>query len=197
MNIILVVGPSGSGKDTLLRAAAEFFAHQKKITFVPRYITRPPDHNERNYYIDQSGFLHLERTGFFLSTWRAHGNLYGIARHFFAAQDHGETRICSISRDAVADFETHYPETITIHVTAHRDVLKQRLLGRKREDEKDINRRLTRADHAVKARNLLSFDNSTTLEQSSAAFIALLGRIHLHRNENTAQSSLLVSSQYQ
>ncbi len=197
MNIILVVGPSGSGKDTLLRTAAEFFAQQKKISFVPRYITRPPDRNEENYYIDQPGFLHLERTGFFLSTWRAHSNLYGIARHFFVKKDNSETRICSISRDAVADFEAQYPETITIHVTAHRDVLKQRLLGRKREDEKDIKRRLARADRAVKARNLLLFDNSASLEQSSAAFIALLGKIHLSRHEHTAQSALSLSSQNQ
>jgi ribose 1,5-bisphosphokinase len=197
MNIILVVGPSGSGKDTLLRKAANFFARQSTITFARRYITRPPDTNEQNYYIDQLGFLHLEQTGFFLSTWRAHGNMYGIAKHSLARENRCDTVICSISRNAVADFEAQWRHITTILVTADKDVLHQRLLRRKREDEKDIDRRLARAELAVKARNMISFDNSANLEQSSTAFIALLHRLHLGRHEDTAQSSLSLSSQHQ
>ena len=64
MNIILVVGPSGSGKDTLLHSSRRYFAGIDTIAFARRYITRPPDENEDNYYIDAIAFEYLEKGGF-------------------------------------------------------------------------------------------------------------------------------------
>ena len=177
MRILLVVGPSGSGKDTLLRSAKHHFAGQEQLAFVRRYITRPPDRNEDNYYLDPAAFTLLGNAGFFVSTWRAHDNLYGIPYHALVDTDGSEGVVCSISRSAVVDFERRFAHTTTILVTAREEVLRQRLQRRGREDEKAVRKRLARADMAVVARDLVVFDNSQDLERSVAMFIELLERL--------------------
>lgn len=177
MNIILVVGPSGSGKDTLLRSARKYFAGNKNVAFARRYITRPPDENEDNYYVDAIGFYHLEKSGFFLSTWQAHRNYYGIAEHLVSGSNSYSTIVCSISRSAIEDFDSRYENTLTIHITAEKEILKERLLKRGRENIADIERRLARAEKEPEARHLMTFDNSCDLERSCARFSALLQQV--------------------
>lgn len=177
MNIILVVGPSGSGKDTLLRSARNSFAGKSSIAFARRYITRPPDENEDNYYVDAIGFDHLQKSGFFLSTWQAHQNYYGVAEHMVGGHNRYSTIVCSISRSAIWDFDSRYENTLTIHVTAEKDVLKERLLKRGRERMADIERRLARAEKKPEARNLLVFDNSSDLQKSCARFSSILKQV--------------------
>jgi phosphonate metabolism protein PhnN/1,5-bisphosphokinase (PRPP-forming) len=174
MRVLLVVGPSGSGKDTLLRSARKHFAGQDQLAFVRRYITRPPDHNEDNYYLDTTAFSLLSKAGFFLSTWQAHDNFYGIPGHVLGDKDGAAIVVCSISRSAVGDFERRFEQITTILVTAREDVLRQRLLRRGREDETAVQGRLARACKAVAARDLIRFDNSADLEYSTAMFIELL-----------------------
>jgi len=45
--IILIVGASGVGKDTLIKYARKKM--KKEINFVRRYITRKPDKNEKTF----------------------------------------------------------------------------------------------------------------------------------------------------
>lgn len=174
MRVILVVGPSGSGKDTLLRSAREHFAEEEQVAFVRRYITRQPDRNEDNYFLDPAAFTFLSNAGFFISTWQSHDNFYGIPYHALNADDMVKVAVCSVSRSAVGDFERHYAHTTTILVTAEKEVLRQRLQKRGREDDAAVRRRLARADKAVVARDLIVFDNSQSLESSAAMFIELL-----------------------
>jgi len=177
MRIILLVGPSGSGKDSLLRFARKAFKSDASIVFARRYITRPPDTSEDNYYIDAIAFAHLEAAGFFLSTWRAHGNLYGIADHLFSDRQPYAVLICPVSRAAIADFEGHDPHATTIEISVDKDVLRKRLQGRGREQDGDIDRRLRRADQPVLARNHIRFDNSAPLERSGQRFVTLLNSL--------------------
>lgn len=176
MNIILVVGPSGSGKDTLLRSARNSLLGKDSIAFARRYITRPPDENEDNYYIDTIGFAQLERSGFFLSTWQAHQNQYGIAEHMLSTHNSYSTIVCSISRSAISDFDHSYDNTLTIYVTAEKEILKQRLLKRGRESQADREKRLARAEKKVEANTLITFDNSRNLHESCARFTSLIQR---------------------
>jgi ribose 1,5-bisphosphokinase len=177
MNIVLVVGPSGSGKDTLLRSARNNFAGKGTITFARRYITRPPDENEDNYYVDVIGFDHLQKSGFFLSTWQAHQNHYGIPEHMVRESNSYSTIVCSISRSAIEDFDSRYGNVLTIHVTAEKDILRDRLLKRGREGKADIEKRLARAEKEVKANNLIIFDNSRNLRESCARFNSLIQHV--------------------
>ena len=177
MNIILIVGPSGSGKDTLLRLAKEHFRGRRDIAFCKRYITRSPDTNEDNFFVEPEAFRLLKRAGYFVSTWKAHGNHYGIPRHFVAQEREVSSVICSISRLAVEDFEFSFSRVTTLLVTANTEVLRSRLLRRGRENPQDIGDRLLRATAPVHARKLVTFDNSQPLERAKDDFITLLGRL--------------------
>lgn len=174
MKIILIVGPSGAGKDTLLRGARDYFRHSAKIRFVRRYITRPPDINEDNYYIDLPGFLTLNEAGFFVASWNAHSNHYGVARHTFRENTPQATVICSISRTAIEAFERAFPDTVTINVTVPKVILQARLRQRGRENDSQLDHRLARADKPFAARNLVTFDNSRELTTGVNDFINLL-----------------------
>ncbi len=177
MKVILVVGPSGAGKDTLLRAAREHFDGDRSIGFARRYITRPPGVDEDNYYVDEVGFSLLEKAAFFISSWRAHRNCYGVARHEIHQYSGKGSVIASISRSSVADFERVCNAPVTILVTARPEVLEKRLLSRGRESAEKIRDRLHRAQKPLHTKNYISFDNSGDLMQSKNDFIALIARL--------------------
>lgn len=56
--IVLIVGASGVGKDSLLK----IIKSKIDANFVKRYITRIPDENESNYFIDEEAFTILKTT---------------------------------------------------------------------------------------------------------------------------------------
>lgn len=182
MKLVLIVGPSGSGKDTLLRSARAALGHRQDIQFARRYITRPPDSNEDNYYVDPQGFNHLSNTGYFLSTWRAHNNCYGIPIHILTDSNRLSTIICSISRSAIVDFEKYHENTTTILITAPEQILHARLQGRGRETDKDIQQRLVRASATVHANNLITFNNINSVVESTTRFTALLTKLCLDQS---------------
>ncbi len=169
IKIVLIVGASGVGKDSLLKS----IKNQPTINFVKRYITRQPDQNESNYYVDKEAFNILDKKNFFVSTWQAHENYYGIAR--FDIKE--GLNIISISRSAIKDFESQYVNVTTINITVSKDILKQRLENRGRETKEQIEKRLNRKYENLNAKKLIEFDNSDPLENSSKKFINLIQRI--------------------
>ena len=169
--IILMVGPSGAGKDTLLKHANKVLAD--KLNFVKRYITRETDINESNYYIDDYAFEILRHNCYFASNWQAHGNYYGIPKRFIKPG----LNIISVSRARIIDFENLYDNVYTINVTIPKEELKKRLKSRGRESELEIESRLSRTYETIKARNLIEFDNSSSLEVSKNKFIETLKQI--------------------
>ncbi len=183
MCIILVTGPSGSGKDSLLRHARAHFPPER-LAFARRYITRPPDKNEDNYFVDEDAFLCLEANALFVSTWQAHGNRYGIGwreyRQAQAWQNRAETEaalLCSVSRTVIADFERQFTRVITLNIFVPPEILAERLEKRGRETKTQAAGRLARADLPLTASNLIVFDNSAPLAESAARFIAVLDSI--------------------
>lgn len=172
MHIVLLVGASGTGKDSLLRISRQHFHQHPDIIFIRRYITRPPDENEDNYYLDTTAFSCLRQQNFFLSHWQAHGNHYGIGHH--QIQDHGLS-ICSVSRTVIQDVEKLFPGRVTvIEVTLPPGILGTRLHQRGREDEGAITKRLVRAEIHTTANRLIRFDNSEPLESTGPKFTRLL-----------------------
>ena len=73
-HLVLVVGPSGAGKDTLLNLARTHFASREDVVFQRRVITRPADTTEDHEPVTEAEFAGRD----FALSWRAHGLCYGI-----------------------------------------------------------------------------------------------------------------------
>lgn len=169
--IVLIVGPSGVGKDTLLKGARKILKNE--INFVRRYITRKPDKNEKNYFLDEFAFEILKHNSFFASSWNAHGNYYAIAKNSIK----NKVNIISVSRAKISDFEKQYDKVYTINITVPKEELRNRLLLRKRESLEQIERRLNRSYPKIEAENLIEFDNSKNIEVSIKDFVELIKKI--------------------
>jgi phosphonate metabolism protein PhnN/1,5-bisphosphokinase (PRPP-forming) len=169
--IILIVGASGVGKDSLIKELKNEF--EEKINFVTRCITRVPDKNENNYYFNSHAFNILKEQNFFVSTWQAHQNLYGISRD--CVKD--GVNIISISRGNINDFEKEYEEVYTINITLSKEELLKRLIKRGRENSEEIEKRLNRSYPKIIANTLIEFDNSREFIVSSNEFKNLIQTI--------------------
>src|ERR1700742_2909806 len=78
--LILVVGPSGAGKDTLLGLAKSACAEQTDIVFPRRGVTREASASEDNAQLSLDGFRQALARGEFAMHWEAHGHSYGLPR---------------------------------------------------------------------------------------------------------------------
>jgi phosphonate metabolism protein PhnN/1,5-bisphosphokinase (PRPP-forming) len=138
--IFAVVGPSGAGKDTLIRGA---IAARPGLRLVRRVITRPGTAGGEDHegVSEQEFTLRLAR-GDFAHHWQAHGLSYGIPKAQLAGP--GDV-IFNGSRAALPQALQAIPDLAVIVVTAPPAVLAQRLAARGRETPADIRDRLDRA----------------------------------------------------
>ena len=169
--VILIVGASGVGKDTLIKEAKKEL--KKKFNFIRRYITRKPDKSEKNFFLEDSAFEILKENDFFISYWDAHNNLYGISKDSIR----NKTNIISISRSKISDFEKNFDKVYVINITLNDTELKRRLIKRGRENIKEIEKRLERKYDKIEARNLIVFQNDKSFDDSVKAFIDTLKEI--------------------
>ncbi len=164
-HIILIVGASGVGKDSLIKGVSPML---ESINFVPRFIDRKPDCNENNFYLDRQSFYLLK--DFFVSVWEANSHIYGIAKHFIK----DGINIISTSRSAIKDFESQFDNVSVIEVFIPFDVLKERLVRRNRESKEEIEQRLLNAKKEIIAKKLYRFENSKDLKDSIQDFMQLI-----------------------
>jgi ribose 1,5-bisphosphokinase len=142
--LILVVGPSGAGKDTLLAHAKEKLSDRPDILFPRRVITRAADATEDHEAVTEAAFLARQAAGGFALSWHAHGLSYGIPKHIEADLRGGMTVLVNVSRKVIGQARAAYSATV-IEVTAPAATLRLRLQARGRENADDIEERLTRA----------------------------------------------------
>ncbi len=142
--LVLIVGQSGVGKDTLLRGARAHFAHDARVVFAERTITRPPEPTEPHRAATPAAFDELRDSGHFAFHWEAHGLQYGVLKRIEADLAAGRVVICNASRTIIAAVRASYRQTFVIEITADRSARLDRLTGRAREDAADIQRRIDR-----------------------------------------------------
>lgn len=174
--LVLVVGPSGAGKDTLIDGARDATQHDPRFFFPVRVITRPEGAGENHQPMSAETFqMQLEAGAFFL-TWDAHGLRYGLPIGLHDALLAGRTVVVNASRGIVASARALWPRVRVVEITTTADVLYNRLRARGRENETEIFSRIARAtDFNVSDLGLVdTIDNSAAADVGIARFVALL-----------------------
>jgi phosphonate metabolism protein PhnN/1,5-bisphosphokinase (PRPP-forming) len=173
--LVLVVGASGAGKDTLLAAARSRFGRDERIVFARRVITRPEAVGEDHAPLSRREFDSMRAGGGFLLSWEAHGNAYGIsARHGDDLQA-GRLVVVNASRAVIGDAARQWPHTRVVHVTVPIEVAKERLIGRGREGEGELTSRFARLSVSLPGGVPIDeVDNGGDIADAVAKFFALL-----------------------
>ena len=142
--LVLVVGPSGAGKDTLLNLACAACACETRIVFPRRVVTRQASSFEDNEEMDEVAFRRALAQGQFAIHWQAHGHRYGVARAIDDDIRAGRTVVVNVSRTVIAEVRRLYADVQVVAITAPEQVLAERLARRSRGSDGDIGERLHR-----------------------------------------------------
>lgn len=174
--LIYVVGPSGSGKDSLLRYARERLAEEPGVVFAHRYITRAADAGGENHVaLAPAEFASRERNRLFALAWHSHGHAYGIGIEINQWLAKGATVVVNGSREVLAEASRRFPELLAVSIAAPAEVLRERLLARGREDAASIEQRLERHRRMQKpSPSGHVITNDGPLERAGEALVALL-----------------------
>jgi len=170
--LIAIVGPSGSGKDTLLTEL------QKQINayFPKRFITRPGYPKNEDYNpISESNFANLVKKNKFAFYWSAHGLSYGIPRDVDDSLLEGRDVVFNCSRSILSEISKKYPTLEIVLITASPLELKRRLISRGREPINDINKRISRKTSNLPD-NAKVVDNSTTVENGLKNLLKIINQ---------------------
>jgi len=175
--LILTVGPSGAGKDTLLEGAAAALEPTGRFHFTRRAITRPADAGGEDHIpMTEADFKAAEAAGEFLLSWRAHGLCYGIPRAPAAElRETGRAIVANVSRGVIDEARGRLQPVSVVQVTASPETLAARLAARGRETAADIEARLARADAIdISGRDVATVWNDGNVDEGVAAMTAAL-----------------------
>ena len=171
--LIVVVGPSGAGKDSVLRAwrAAPDAPH-----FAQRVITRPPESTEAHEAISPADFAGMRSQGLLATWWQAHGLDYGVRRSQLDALAQGRWVVMNGSRAHLPAMRAQAPELRVVALSAPAHLLAQRLAARAREDAAAREGRLARSV-VVPVEAELELVNDGELQRSVATLLQWWQRV--------------------
>ncbi|MFK3817704.1 phosphonate metabolism protein/1,5-bisphosphokinase (PRPP-forming) PhnN [Pseudomonas sp. NPDC089407] len=174
--LIFLIGPSGSGKDSLIDASREQLA-AAGVEIARRVITRSAEaKGEAAHGVSAEQFATLLAQGAFAMHWQANGLDYGIPLQVDQWLQAGRAVLVNGSRAYLAQARRRYPHLLAVLVEVRPEVLRQRLLARGRESAEEVEQRLARnaglqttTDPSVHV-----LDNSAGLEVAVAGLFTLL-----------------------
>jgi phosphonate metabolism protein PhnN/1,5-bisphosphokinase (PRPP-forming) len=171
--LVLVVGPSGAGKDTVIAGARGALANDRRFCFSRRTVTRDPDPFEDHHCVLPGDFARAKRQGAFLLSWSAHGLSYGIPSAVTHDLTLGRVVVCNVSRTVIAAARAQCQNVRVVLVSAPPAILAARLAARGREAA--IGERLDRTVDAFDAGAAdLHLENSSTIATAVARFVDYL-----------------------
>ena len=143
--LVLVVGPSGAGKDSVLRYAMAHFADDARFVFPRRCVTRAVDAAAEDHdSLDERTFDELAGKGAFALMWEAHGLKYGVRREIDEHLHDGRVVAINVSRTILAEVAHRYPSAVVVQIAASSEIRAARIALRGRENAADITQRVGR-----------------------------------------------------
>jgi ribose 1,5-bisphosphokinase len=144
--LFLIVGNSGSGKDSIISGVVKKYPSKlKKIHAPKRYITRPPSKFEENISISVEEFKKMEMKGDFALKWHIYNLDYGISKEIEDFLKEGHPVIINVSRMIISEAKEKYDNVKVIFIDVPFEITYQRIKDRKRESEDLLKKRIERA----------------------------------------------------
>lgn len=173
---VLIVGPSGAGKDTLIALARKALAGDERFHFPARVVTRAADDFERHDSLSMAEFEAQEASGAWALAWRAHGNGYALPASTLALVQNGAVVVSNVSRASVAEARARLPVLAVVEITASPGVLAARIAARGRDGDlgAGLASRLARSKAITPFYPDVSLINEGAPETAAARLVAVL-----------------------
>jgi ribose 1,5-bisphosphokinase len=171
---VLIVGPSGAGKDTLIDLSKAAFADDTRVIFPRRLVTREVSAFEDHDTLDEAAFEAGVQGGDFALSWRAHGLGYAIPRATVERARFGAVVVVNISRKLVEEARSRLPGVSVVEITASPETLARRLAARSRGEDGDLAKRLARSAELAPVLADLVIRNETTPQAAAEVLTAFL-----------------------
>ena len=169
--LFLIVGNSGSGKDSLLeKVTARWPSSTGKLRIPRRYITRPAHKSEPFIAVTVKDFEILEQEGKFCLSWHVYDTYYGVPATIINWLQQGDAVIVNVSRAIIPMARQMMPGLKVIFVSVPLEATLQRIKSRNRESLNDpgFKQRLERAqENQTLADADFVVDNSGSLEAAA------------------------------
>ncbi len=179
--LFYLMGASGVGKDSLLGYLRAHLSEDSPVVIPQRYITRPAAAGgEEHIELSPQAFQERLQAGGFAMHWQSHGYHYGIDAEIDRFLAQGYQVVINGSRHYLKTAHSLYASFCPVLVTVSHDKLLQRLLSRGRENEREIEQRLLRAealDNQLRDQNLIRLANDGPLEQAGQGLLELVTRL--------------------
>lgn len=175
--LIVMTGPSGVGKGTLVRALLQRHPELYLSVSVTTRIPRPGEVEGKNYYfVTRSQFERMVQEGELLEWAEFAGNYYGTPRQPVLKQiQMGRWVLLEIELEGARQIYETFPEALRIFILPPSlEELECRLRGRGQDPETAIARRLKRAEEEIASARefdlqIVNDDFEQALEQLEAA----------------------------
>ncbi|MBD2304523.1 guanylate kinase [Chroococcidiopsis sp. FACHB-1243] len=152
--LIVLTGPSGVGKGTLMQLLLQRHPQLYLSISVTTRSPRPGEiHSKHYYFVSREEFRQMVDRGELLEWAEFAGNCYGTPRQPVAEKiGEGKTAILEIELEGARQIRASFPEVLRIFILPpSMEELEQRLRSRGQDSEEAIARRLRRAQAEINA----------------------------------------------